>query len=251
MDLQKQLDTYKQKPLPALPPKEKKKLPEERNLEDNVFSMDTDELMERSPLDEPVEEEEEEEEHVLTESEILYQRTLLYLTQLNNGFLRELIDFTNSYGELFVLPALKSEQQILQSSFNDVTVTLVINFTELVRDHFLAQQESRYVMKLLEQLADALAKVPESDSGMDISALVASVLSDTVKSYMQHQLSNCLNGFKAKINVLQKFLPNRSESIPIDDPTSAGMNCDRLADEMIPDVRKFIESCSVSRKSFR
>lgn len=246
VDLQKQLEKYRALPLPELEDKKKISSLEEPDIDDMVFDLNSKDLNdEKSPLDDPTKVDSEEEIE-LSESEIHYQRTSLYLQQLINGFFREVINFVNAYGELFVKNQPENAKGKLQRSFTKVTNDLFESFSEVYRDHMLTQKESKHVIQCLELLAKAFEKLDTADSEMNIPLIISSVLSDTVKSFMQHQLDECISSISKKISDAEEYIPNRDKPQSSSSPNSAASHCDELTNEMLSSVQKFISGCGVS-----
>lgn len=251
-DLKKQLGKFSQLALPPLPPREQKKNKEKKSAPkkkmseaEQLFSLEKDDL---ADLEDDESQEGMLKEEPLTDEEVHYQRTSIFLLQLNHGFLRELLEFGSTYFDLFVKNAEECHQNDLQKLFEGHTTKLFSQYVQLVNNHLLTQHNISFVLQCLELLGESFQQIVsenELEGEMGVGSRLSNILGDIISAFMVHQQQECLQNMRVKISVLQRFVPSASLFVPALAASSAGSHCDRIAVEMKGDIDQLIKNASI------
>lgn len=228
-------------PLPELPTKSEEPIMEDSKAEEEAFGI-PDKAPEKSNS-------KEKEEKNLSEAEIHFQRTALYLQHVNHAFLREVLDFSSTFEELFIQKTNLEEKKLdLQKKFDKNMFPIFTNFTTLITEHLITQKESTYVLQCLEILSDRYAKLHcDPNEILNIGSRILRTLTNIIYSYMQHQFDDTKQLIDGKLTALQRFIPSNIEKSSTQLENIFKAKSDKMSNEIFNDINKFITSCDVSK----
>lgn len=141
----------------------------------------------------------------LSAAEKVTKATLIYLSNLNSGFVRELIQFLDAYFRLFV--EREQDQHAAdraEAEFDVYAHELFSMYSSIVQERILAVTDVPGIIRCLELVSKAFDGTTAA-SRVDLKAHVETTISGAIRAYMQVHFDQCCAKITDKVSSLAEY----------------------------------------------